>query len=277
METLNKQYLVKETKTGEKIYVRDIQLKIMEILREFDRVCQKNNIEYVLAYGSMLGAIRHQGFIPWDDDLDVLVDYNNYLKLLEVLDRDLDDAFYYHCFENDTRYNITIPAMKIRMKNTYIKERNFLLSNKCEGNGLFMDVFIFDKISESKLNHAFHKTVSLLFIPPMILLDNIGINPVIFKKGLYKYARWYATKNKDSKDAYLSLTWPYDNFSSRLRYDDMFPAVRVPFEDGLYPVGNNFDACLKATYGENYMTPPPENKRFAKHTADLNLHGDLPE
>ncbi len=271
------QYIAVKKANGETIYVRDIQIKLMEILREFDRICVEHEIDYILAFGSMLGAIRHQGFIPWDDDLDVLLDRKNYKKLLTVLDHEIGDNFYYHCFEKNSRYNVTLPAMKFRIKNTYIKERNFLLNHGCEGDGLFLDVFVFEKISENKLTHFFHKSAAFLLMLPIVLFENLKIHPLPLKKLLYNYANWYGKANQDSSDAYLPLTWTFDSFKSRLKYDDLYPIIRVPFEDGKYPVPANYQAFLIATYGENYMTPVPPNQRIAKHTKAVNLNSSQPE
>ena len=271
------QYVAVEKPNGEKIFIRDIQLKLLEVLREFDRICTKNDIEYVLAFGSMLGAIRHQGFIPWDDDLDVVMNRENYLKLLEVIDDEIGSDFYYHCFEKDKRYNITLPSMKFRIKNTYIKERNFLLNHGCEGDGLFLDVFIFDKISENEKVHLFHRFNSFLLMLPIVFFENIKINPVWLKNRLYNYALWYSNKYKDSQDVYLPLTWTFDSYKARLKEKDVFPNIKMKFEDNEYPVSNNYHTCLVASYGENYMTPVPLEKRYAKHTYDVNLNSDKPE
>ena len=271
------QYIAVKKANGETIYVRDIQIKLMEILREFDRICVEHEIDYILAFGSMLGAIRHQGFIPWDDDLDVLLDRKNYKKLLTVLDHEIGDNFYYHCFEKNSRYNVTLPAMKFRIKNTYIKERNFLLNHGCEGDGLFLDVFVFEKISENKLTHFFHKSAAFLLMLPIVLFENLKIHPLPLKKLLYNYANWYGKANQDSSDAYLPLTWTFDSFKSRLKYDDLYPIIRVQFEDGEYPVPNNYQAFLIATYGENYLTPVPPKQRIAKHTKEVNLNSSQPE
>ena len=79
----------------EKDYKRKLQLKILDIVKDIDDVCKKNNIEYYILYGSALGAIRHKGFIPWDDDFDIGMTYDNYVKFLEVCEQQLDKNKYY--------------------------------------------------------------------------------------------------------------------------------------------------------------------------------------
>ena len=65
-----------------KNYKRDLQLKILDMVKEIDAICKKHKINYYLAYGSVLGAIRHKGFIPWDDDFDIMLKYDDYKKFI---------------------------------------------------------------------------------------------------------------------------------------------------------------------------------------------------
>lgn len=266
-------YVVKRNEDGSEITVSDIHKVLLEILVEFDRICQNHQIEYVLAYGSMLGAVRHQGFIPWDDDLDILMTRSSYFKLLSVLEQELSDDFYYQCYEKDSRYNVLLPAMKIKRKNTRIIEKTPLIKNRLEGDGLFIDIFIFDSIAENKLVHGLHRFLSTLLMPPMILLDNIGIEPKLLKKALYNYSNWYAARYEGSRYANLSLTWTFDGLrDQRVLKKDMFPVKYVKFEDGMYPVAHNTDAVLKVHYGQNYMEKPDSSQQVPKHIDDIELH-----
>ena len=163
--------------------VKEIQKVSFEILLEIDRICRKNQIPYMLVAGTALGAIRHKGFIPWDDDLDIGMTREAYDRFIVALQKDLSSNYYFHCFETDTKYNVVIPQMKIRKHNTYIKEVNFLLKNKCEGDGLFVDVFVYDHISEKNwINHLF-RCYMYPYAYLLMLLDNLGFNPVTLKKG----------------------------------------------------------------------------------------------
>lgn len=266
-------YIIKTNTDGSTITVGDIQKALMKILKEFDRICQKYSIEYTLGFGSLLGAVRHQGFIPWDDDLDVIIDYENFDRLRQILPDELSDSFYFQCFETDSRYNILIPAMKVRMRNTYIKETNTLLENRCHsGSGLFLDVFVFDKMAPSKRVHFFHRFMSTLLMPPIVLLDNLHFNPRLLKSCMNHYSRWYARHYRESTDIYFTLTWTWDGFKDkRIKQTDMYPPLWVPFEDGIYPIANNFDKVLTVMYSADYMTLPDTDKRYAKHIIDITI------
>lgn len=267
------EYILKTRDNGTTIQVKDVQRVLLDILGELDRICIKHNIEYFLAFGSCLGAIRHQGFIPWDDDLDVIMNYENYFKLLAALSSDLNPDYYFQCYENDPCYNVLVPTMKIRKRGTYIKEANSLIRNRClSGDGIFLDVFIFDSMAPKKSTHLFHRFFSSLLMPPIVLLENLNINPVFLKNLMVKYDYWYAQKFKDSLDTYFTLRWTWDGFKDkRINKSDLFPTIRVPFEDGMYPVPNNYDKYLSIAYSPSYMTPPPEGNRYAKHIVDIEI------
>ena len=83
--------------------IRDVQMIQLEILLEFDRICRKNNIKYQLFAGTLLGAVRHKGFIPWDDDIDVCLLRDDYEKFLDVCLRDLDPGFFLQTYETDEK------------------------------------------------------------------------------------------------------------------------------------------------------------------------------
>ena len=84
--------------------LRQVQLKIVDIMVEIDRLCRENRIVYYLAYGTAIGAIRHQGFIPWDDDADLIMDRENYEKFVEVCKTELNSKFFLQTEETDPEY-----------------------------------------------------------------------------------------------------------------------------------------------------------------------------
>lgn len=273
------EYIIKEKKNGEKITVRMLQLKLLEIIKEIDRVCKKNNIKYHLAGGSCLGAVRHHGFIPWDDDMDIAMTRKEYKKFIKALDKDLDSKFVYHCYEKNKKYPVTWPAMKIRMKNTYIRELNKLLPNTCKDcDGIFIDVFIYDYMSNNRILDFPLRIINTIMMPIIVLFENLGINPIPLKE-LYRFnARLYGKLCKNSKYFADEITWTFNPFSPfKYKYSDIYPTKYLEFENLKLPVPGNYDAYLTKAYGPNYMTPPKEGKRFAKHTLDINLDSSTPE
>ena len=114
----------------------------MEILIEVDRVCRKNNIKYQIFAGTLLGAIRHKGFIPWDDDIDILMPRDEYNKFLLACKTDLDSRFFLQNYDTDKNYFHAF--VRVRRNGTYSPQ---LYTEKFKmHHGVFIDVFPFDKV-----------------------------------------------------------------------------------------------------------------------------------
>ena len=267
------EYIVKE-KDGIKITTRDVQNKLLIILKEIDRVCKKNNIDYFISDGTCLGAIRHQGFIPWDDDADIAMSRDEFKKFMKALDKDLSPDFVYHCYEKSKKYLAPWPAMKIRLKNSYVKEKNTLLANKCkDSDGLFVDVFIYDHMAKHRIFDIPLRSINTFVLFPFItLFENIYINPIPLK-ALFRFnARFYGKLCKKSEYYADDLTWVYNPIHPyKMKYTDVYPTKETQFEDMVLPIPNNAHNYLVAKYGKNYMTPPAENKRYGVHIKDIDL------
>ena len=95
-------------------YLQKLQQTETEILEEIDRLCEKHSIVYYLAGGTLLGAVRHRGFIPWDDDIDVAMPRNDYERFRDICLSELDERFYLHCPQTDKNY--WLPFAKVRKK-----------------------------------------------------------------------------------------------------------------------------------------------------------------
>ena len=116
---MENEYIVKQFADGSKVTVRELQLELLEMMKDIDAICKKHNITYFLSSGSCLGAVRHKGFIPWDDDMDIAMSRDEFKKFIKALDKDLPKRKYcYHCYEKSKKYTVTWPAMKIRKKKT---------------------------------------------------------------------------------------------------------------------------------------------------------------
>ena len=233
-----KNFVLKENADGTVVRLIDLQNKSLEILKGFDAICKENKIEYSLAYGTALGARRHLGFIPWDDDIDVMMNYENYDKLVSVLKSNDIAPYYFHCFETDVKYNVTLPEMKFRLEGTYVIEKNTLLKNKCEGDGLFIDVFIVDHLSDSKIKNNLRRFLSMLLVPMMV----------------------------------VSVGWVYDFMNEGgIDVSSIYPYSKTQFEGKEFPCPCDMDAYLKAVYSDTYMELVPESQRKPKHIADIKL------
>lgn len=273
-------------KNGVKTTVRDLQLEVLTIMDELHRVCVKNKIDYALIAGSALGIVNYKGFIPWDDDIDVCVKREDWNRFIEALKKDLGKDFYFQCFDTDKRFNtIAGPSMKIRKKNTFIEETNFLLKNKCKsGDGIFVDVIIYDHMSENKFIHKLNRILIRIAMVFIVLLDNLHINPIPFKKFTEWLSKRYSMKNINSKLAGQTISYPWTklNHDPVFLCEDVYPFKLYDFEGRKFYSFNNIEKILKEWYspnclkkwdGKKWVETLPVEQRKPKHTVDLNLNG----
>lgn len=254
------------------VTVKEVQDILLYMVKEIDKVCKKNNIEYLLEGGSALGAARHGGFIPWDDDLDIAIKNSDFPRFIEALRKDLPDNFYFQCYETDKRYNVLIPSMKIRLKGTNITEANWLLRNRCkDGEGIFVDVFVLRNTSNNKKTDSRYRFGYYFLTPFLILLENIGINPTWLKDIYIKRRNKYDKINEESDFIGLDWVWRAFNRPYVFEKNDIFPTKLVKFEDIELPVANNVEKFLDIAISSSWRELPPESKRAPKHIVKIDL------
>ena len=120
--------------------LKELQNVMLQMMIEIDRICRKNNIQYILSGGTMLGAVRHHGFIPWDDDMDIAMPRKDYDRFVEIANSELPERFRLECYENTRDYPYNFG--KVRDVNTIFKEK-FTASLNIN-HGVYIDVFPMD-------------------------------------------------------------------------------------------------------------------------------------
>ncbi len=127
------------------ITIREYQLEILEILKEIKRICTKHDIPYFIMFGSLIGAVRHHGFVPWDDDADISMTRENFNKFVDICEDELDEKYSLEYYKNNTNIGLLFP--RIRKKNsTYINR--FEISKHGQYAGFYVDIIILDYLSE---------------------------------------------------------------------------------------------------------------------------------
>ena len=268
--------------------VSDIHPILMKLIMELDRVCRKNNIPYAAAFGSALGIYNYEGFIPWDDDMDVAIDYFDIPRFIEALQKDLSDDFSFDCYETDKRYNVLIPAFKIRYKNSYIKEANALtLPNRCHnGDGIYIDVVAFMGVPEDPKEHKKLIKFSKRRMVWYVILDGfLRIHPFHMKKKLKEFERKVATQYKDSSMISQTVIIPFQDWGDekdRLAFprDVIYPFREYDFNGEKIYSFNNVEEFCRLCYGQKslrklvngeWVDPYPQEKRGSKHNMTFNL------
>lgn len=257
--------------------LRKLQLLELKIAKEIKRVCEKNNISYFLVGGTLLGAVRHQGFIPWDDDFDIGMKRADFIKFLEVCPKDLGNNFFLQTHVTDKGYGKFYA--KIRLNDTHFTE--YVASGASCHDGIFVDIFPYDFTSElekerkkliSKINtlsnlyqykknykmwnrDLFHKCYYYLcrflgiFRTSSQLEKSVEKIATMFDSSEYPYVISYfdCTRQKE----YISIS-DLNNLKDYIFEDTTF---KGPLDAGVY---------LTAVYGD-YMELPPEENRYNRH------------
>lgn len=248
---------------------------LLEILIKIDRVCHENNIPYVIFYGTLLGAVRHQGFIPWDDDIDIAVPREHFSRLqkaINAVSKNEKINFIYLSTNPDTIYS----GGKVCDTTTILHESTY---KTVEGYGAFIDVFPFDNFSDNNILRSIdfhycrmlHKLEMHSSMVSYELSDSKFRNilryiafkatRIVNTQKLLRYMILHYQKFNQKKTQYLGL--PYERFRfDRNIFED---TVDLEFEGHLFKAPRDYHSVLKERYGD-YMTLPPESARVNKHT-----------
>ena len=253
--------------------LKKLQSLELDILREIDRICTENKIAYVLGYGTLLGAVRHAGFIPWDDDIDLFMPRADYERFVEICKTELADKFLLHYQGSDENYPLSMT--KIRLKGTAFIEKE--VDTKLSSQGIWVDIFPLDnaKKSYSRLQNMQFMMVSAI---GTIRGGRLGwFDKSKWSKAtktLYFLLRWMSTNalynlqiavsklNHNEKSEYcVEFAGAYGAKRQTFRKDDLFPPRKITFVDGEFCVPKNAEKILEHIYGADYMTPPPKEKQ----------------
>lgn len=268
---------------GIDIDIRDVQLVELEILLEFDRICRKHNLQYQLFAGTLLGAIRHKGFIPWDDDIDVCMLRKDYDKFIGVCNEDLDKKKYFlqTCF-SDPR--AIVQFAKLRKNNTIFI--NKVDRDPLTHTGIYIDIFPMDNVLPGTMLENIRSLLfNFLYAMATSTVKERVYNATNRKKVFFRCIMFNIMKIipkswidiacqktlrmfEKSKTEYVSCLSNGITKDKTMRYlrrkSDFYDIVDQDFEGHLFPVPQNYDEVLTQDFG-NYMTLPTEENRFPHH------------
>lgn len=255
-----------------KDYKRNLQLKMLSMIKYIDKLCKKHNIEYYLIYGSALGAVRHKGFIPWDDDFDIAMTYENYLKFIDVCKKELNTKQYF-LQTPETEKNYYLSFMKLRdITTTLVEEGN---KNIDITYGVYIDIFPLVGVPKNKfkrkileINRAFALSANinvinnkLLYTIFKIILKCIGKKRIL--KVCTKNCIKYSCKDYDDWCSIFDGDGMEINMTTK---DIMGKPKFVPFEDTKLPIPEKYHEYLTHIYGDYLKIPTPEQIKNKEHT-----------
>lgn len=267
--------------------LRKAQLVELEIANEIKRVCEDNNIQYFLDAGTLLGAVRHKGFIPWDDDMDLAMTLDNYKKFLEIAPKKLDKKYFLETWDTDFYY--PLPFAKVIKLNTIYKEKK---APKKQKNGIWVDIFPVIEVTVTS-NEVISINKKMIQIQRLLMMK-CGSRPwreengIIFKKlfcyYFYKCISFVFSKKKlmqfynnefnkinengnpnyENKYIFTNYATPEIHLINKEYISDF---VDINFEDTTFKAPKSWDKYLTSLYGD-YMTPPPPDKRENLHLVE---------
>lgn len=256
---------------------RHLQLVILSIAKDIDALCRENNIQYYLIGGSAIGAIRHQGFIPWDDDLDVIMDAANYERFISVCRTQLDRDKYY--FQEGVK-DWPLPFSKVKLRGTHLKEIEGVGDDLTDG--IYMDIFKMDNVSNNPLIARWQYFCGKLYLTYQ--LSKRTYKSASLKKRILM-ALSFPLESAVIREWVLGQTTKYNNretdcygfFFGRTRYHNCVvkkclygKPVYVTFEDTKLPVPEQYHEYLTQMFGD-YMTLPPEEQRKGLHLISVDF------
>lgn len=240
--------------------LRRQQNRMMELLLAFDGICKKHDIKYWLIGGTLLGAARHQGFIPWDDDMDVQMLREDYLRLLDILPVELGDDMALQCRHTDPNY--FFQYAKLRDRRSVLDEQNGY-DRIFKERGIYIDLFPIDRhpkwmqrLSIQSIGHVY-KILKRTSVSDEKNIKDVKHWVALNEKVVYPILRLI---NKVSGGVYQdALGVPY---VVERHLEDIFPLTTLPFEGHEMPVPANYDKVLRDQYGD-YMQLPDIDKVVA--------------
>lgn len=252
--------------------LRNMQMNMLEILIEIDRICRKHDIKYSLDGGTFLGAVRHKGFIPWDPDADIVILRKDYWRFKKVCEQELNHkCFFLQDYKTDEHYRWGYARM-LRKGTEYHRAGHEHIKAK---NGVFVDIFTMDSVPDSSLGRVIHKF--LCYCLRKMLWSEVGkvVHPNILLRAYYRLISKISKDkifkardklaeicNKNEQSILVrhmcsphpkkhSYGFPRELFGSLSEYE---------FEGYKFWAFTDYDWYLKSIYGD-YMTPPPEHER----------------
>lgn len=262
------------------VELKSLQKHQLEMLKDIDFICKKNNIEYFLTWGSALGAVRHGGFIPWDDDIDISMTWENYKKFEDIAQKELGDKYFYQSQETDkycfTNWN------KVRINNTTSMEKH-LRHIKCH-YGICIDTFPLIGIPNSRFKKFIQKVEVFMYRVlryERYLTNRKPEGNIIFKIFYGAFPKKF--KNFISNKLINDIT-KYDmekcnywgellsgNYNNAVFKSEFFGrGYKIKFEDLEVIIPEKYDDYLKRAYGD-YMTLPKEEDRVGHGDAIIDF------
>lgn len=274
-----------------------LQRVLTRMLGDLNEVCERHGIAYTLGGGTCLGAVRHHGFIPWDDDVDINMTREGYRRFVKAYESEMKDGYWLHDCNRTPGYELAFP--RLRLKGTVVRSREDYQFDEC---GAYIDIFIIDNAPSNALLRNAHGFISMALgfayscrrfaahaADYLALVEGDAAATSAFKKKILigrllsfrsveswtrAWDRWNS-RCHDASSSHVTIPVGRKHYFGELQFrSDYFPVSRGSFGDLTVPLPKNTDAYMRSLYGEGYMTPPPEGDREKHVVYEFDL-GDF--
>lgn len=254
-----------------------LQDALLEMLYVIDGICRKYGIGYMLFAGSALGAVRHGGFIPWDDDLDIMMLRPDYERFLEVAPQELDAERYF--LQKEFTDHWPMFFSKLRKNNTTCMER-YIPKDPLTHQGIYVDIFPCDNLSDNGIMRLFQYGAAVCIVAKS--LDQRGYltrNPV--KKLLMRLCRQLSTdwllqiaridNNKPTQAVHVFFSASVSYSRNIFLRCYLTETVKMNFAGGHFPISRHYDALLRKLYGDYWVLPTESERQRKVHGVIVDL------
>lgn len=260
----------------------ELHMVLLSVMKDIDTICKKNGFKYYLHAGTLLGAINHKGFIPWDDDVDISMPRNDYDKFVEIIAKEYDDIYFMQNYESDPTYPNN--RAKICVKGT--KVSHYHDNKESKHSNIFVDIaplYYFPKsnivqkiqcniikITDSILNIKLCGAIPTSFASRFVLYPLSKLSRKFYGRLMdYIMIKWQNRKSGYMGTlCYVGIN-PYTGLNGyendKIANYDYENPVYLPFEDTEFMTISNWHNDLVRRYGPHYMDPYPIEKRVTKH------------
>lgn len=242
---------------------REVQLRQLEILRVIHAICQRHSIDYWLDGGTLLGAVRHGGFIPWDDDIDIAMRREDLPRFIAAAQQELPEDLEMQCPDTDPA--VRLPIFKVRDRRSFLVEADDDFSRPY-AKGLYVDIFpmipypSFSAAFVKKVSKGYCRANAILLTQHTYSWRSVAELFYFGAKRAVCRALWIVCGWTKRKDEYVSNTLNNNGYGIMHRRDSIFPVAPIQFEGETFLGPANPDAYLRDLY-KDYMQLPPEDKR----------------
>lgn len=265
--------------------IAELQDKMLDILKYFQKICRKYGFVYWAGTGTCLGAVRHGGFIPWDDDMDIYMPRHDYEQLWERWEEVSDDANYKLCRTSRDK-NYRHRAMQIvDLRTTFINER--CVNDDIE-HGVYIDIIPMDAYAPSLISRCsqiFNTVVYSIYniqVPPdfqggrlmrfgtkflLGIVKNQDHRYMIWKRAEKRLSQFDTRTAKKYTDLYIYFWMIFKEMPA-----EWFGTKEVPFEDTTINIPVGYDSYLRVLYGDYMQLPPKEDRIVKHHTVKIDIN-----